>query len=71
MMYFEVPILAHDCVFNRHATENKSRYFETVDELVDLAINLDPSVAERTGAISRNGNTLGKRLERRISRFLA
>lgn len=35
MVYFKVPILAHGCAFNRHTTENKSRYFETGDELVD------------------------------------
>ena len=50
MMHFGVPVLAHDCAFNRHTTEDKSRYFETADDLVDLVQKLKPSEAERMGA---------------------
>lgn len=50
MMHFGVPILAHGCSFNRHSTEGKARYFESVAELAEQLRNLDTEEADRIGA---------------------
>lgn len=34
MMHFGIPVYAHGCDFNRHTTENRATYFESVDELI-------------------------------------
>ncbi|MDE6695722.1 MAG: DUF1972 domain-containing protein [Muribaculaceae bacterium] len=34
-MFFEKPILAFDCVYNRETTDNKADYFSSVDDIVD------------------------------------
>lgn len=36
MMHFGIPILAFDCVFNRHTTEGAAHYFEDTEALVRL-----------------------------------
>lgn len=33
MMHFSVPIIAYDCTFNRHSTEDKALYFSNSDDL--------------------------------------
>lgn len=53
MMHFEVPVLAHDCAFNRHSTEGKACYFETPEQLILLARGLTPKDAARIGADMR------------------
>lgn len=35
-MFFEIPILAFDCVYNRESTENKAFYFNSSRDLVNL-----------------------------------
>lgn len=35
-MFFGIPILAYDVIFNRETTHNKGYYFKSADELVDL-----------------------------------
>lgn len=35
-MFFEKPLIAFDCVYNRESTENKASYFKNVAELVSL-----------------------------------
>lgn len=37
MMHFGIPVLAYDCVFNRHTTENRAHYFASADALAQLA----------------------------------
>ncbi len=34
-MFFEKPIIAFDCVYNRESTENKATYFSSVEELIN------------------------------------
>lgn len=38
-MFFEKPIIAFDCIYNRESTENKAIYFRTVDELINILNN--------------------------------
>lgn len=33
MMHFGIPVLAYDCVFNRHSTEDSATYFRSAKEL--------------------------------------
>lgn len=47
MMHFGIPIIAHNCSFNRHTTENEALYFGSVDEL-------RMRVGELTGQRSRS-----------------
>lgn len=35
-MFFSIPILAYDVVYNRETTENKARYFTSSEDLVQL-----------------------------------
>ncbi len=35
-MFFGVPIIAHDCIYNRESTENKAHYFNSAESLVSL-----------------------------------
>lgn len=35
MMHFGIPVIAHDCKFNRHTTENRALYFTTSAEISD------------------------------------
>ncbi|MDE6086524.1 MAG: DUF1972 domain-containing protein [Muribaculaceae bacterium] len=35
-MFFEKPIIAFDCVYNRESTENRACYFSSVKELVNI-----------------------------------
>ncbi|RUT29965.1 DUF1972 domain-containing protein [Arsenicitalea aurantiaca] len=53
MMHFGVPILAHGCAFNRHSTEGKARYFNTLGELAALIRGLNPTGAAQLGADMR------------------
>jgi len=33
-MFFQVPIFAFDCIYNRESTENKATYFSSVEDLI-------------------------------------
>lgn len=50
MMHFGIPVLAHGCVFNRHSTEGRARYFETSADLVREAQALTPEQSASVGA---------------------
>lgn len=39
-MFFEKPILAFDCVYNRETTEDKANYFADVTQLMELTTKL-------------------------------
>jgi glycosyltransferase involved in cell wall biosynthesis len=53
MMHFGIPVFAHGCVFNRHSTEDKARYFETAAELAQHLRGLEPDESARIGADMR------------------
>ena len=48
-MHFGKPILAFDCNFNRHTTENKALFFKTTDDLVKLLGSISHSQAIEVG----------------------
>jgi glycosyltransferase involved in cell wall biosynthesis len=50
MMHFGIPVVAHGCIFNRHTTENKARYFEKSAELVQEIRAVKPQDAIAIGA---------------------
>lgn len=39
MMFYNVPILSFDVVYNRYTTENKAHYFKDINELISLISN--------------------------------
>jgi glycosyltransferase involved in cell wall biosynthesis len=39
MMYFDCPIVAFDCIFNRHTTEDKAAYFKDINSLTALLVD--------------------------------
>lgn len=49
MMHFGVPILAYDCIFNRHTTDDKALWFNEVESLVSLLSILTPEISSRVG----------------------
>jgi glycosyltransferase involved in cell wall biosynthesis len=53
MMHFGIPVLAHGCSFNRHTTEDRALYFETAEDLLQVAQNLTPECATRVGGAMR------------------
>ncbi len=53
IMHFGVTVIAHGCVINRYATEEKASYCETPEQLVLLARDLTPKDAVRIGADMR------------------
>lgn len=42
-MFFEKPIIAFDCIYNRESTESKAAYFDSSENLVKIISNLDSS----------------------------
>lgn len=38
-MFFEKPIFAFDCIYNRESTENKATYFSSAEELINILSN--------------------------------
>jgi glycosyltransferase involved in cell wall biosynthesis len=40
-MFLGLPILAFDCVYNRHTTEERCLYWSTADELFRYISNID------------------------------
>ncbi|MDE5876519.1 MAG: DUF1972 domain-containing protein [Muribaculaceae bacterium] len=49
-MFFEKPIIAFDCVYNRESTENKAIYFSSVEDLIN-ALNNDRSLVANAEAM--------------------
>ncbi|MGV0817247.1 DUF1972 domain-containing protein [Martelella sp. AMO21009] len=52
-MQFGVPVLAFDCDFNRHSTENKALFFKTAAELVGLLDGTAPDTMRQIGVEMR------------------
>jgi len=61
MMHFALPVVAFDCTYNRHTTENQADYFADVDALATILSQFDPDAsreqAERMGEIARRRYT--------------
>lgn len=49
MMHFGLPVLAYDCVFNRHTTESKAFWFESAKALTEILTHLSREVMEQVG----------------------
>lgn len=49
MMHFGLPVLAYDCVFNRHTTESKALWFDSVKALSEILTGLTPEVINQVG----------------------
>lgn len=43
MMWLGIPVLAFDCSYNRHTTENRAHYFKTAADLAGLVKQLKPA----------------------------
>lgn len=54
MMHFELPIIAYDCVYNRHTTENSAYYFSSEAELSNVmgSFLTNEKMASRDDALS-------------------
>ena len=50
MMYFEIPVFAYDCSFNRVTTEESAEYFRSAEELKLKLESLDKDVSQHVGA---------------------
>jgi len=50
MMHFGLPILAYDCVFNRHTTDEKALWFKDSASLGVTIAALTPTVMEQAGS---------------------
>ncbi|SNZ06157.1 Glycosyltransferase involved in cell wall bisynthesis [Persephonella hydrogeniphila] len=48
-MYFGLPIIAYDVIFNRETTKNRAEYFKDAEELINILENLNYSALERIG----------------------
>ena len=48
-MHFGKAVLAFDCDYNRSTTEDKARFFGNSEELQQLIVSLDKTVAEKVG----------------------
>lgn len=57
MMHFGIPILAYDCIFNRHTTDGKALWFQDAISLAAILPGLTPEISARVGA---NMKRLGK-----------
>lgn len=44
MMHFGIPVLAYDCVFNKHTTESKALWFDSAKALSEILTGLTPEV---------------------------
>ncbi|MAY64099.1 MAG: glycosyl transferase [Rhizobiales bacterium] len=54
MMHFGIPILAFDCVYNRHTTENAADYFSSAADLARLAQSpIDPAMGTQLRETAR------------------
>lgn len=49
MMHFDIPIVAWDCSFNRHTTDDKAIYFQSSDQLMKLVLTLNANVGYEVG----------------------
>lgn len=50
-MFFEKPIFAFDCIYNRESTENKATYFSSSDQLTNILNNSDINLKANANAM--------------------
>lgn len=50
-MFFEKPIIAFDCIYNRESTENKATYFSSSDDLVAILNAKDLDLSQNAKAM--------------------
>lgn len=50
-MFFEKPIIAFDCIYNRESTENKAAYFSSSNDLVATLSNKDVDLSSNAKAM--------------------
>lgn len=55
-MFFQVPIFAFDCIYNRESTEGKAEYFSSTDDLVSKINSLDERLSENASAMYEIAN---------------
>ena len=55
-MFFEKPIIAYDCVYNRESTENKAYYFKSVDELKSIVTTTSSDFQENARNMAEIAN---------------
>lgn len=53
MMHFNIPVVAWDCNFNRHTTQNAAVYFKTTNHLVSVVNELEHKECVKIGAEMR------------------
>lgn len=53
MMHFGTPVVAFDCSYNRHTTEDAAAYFSSAEELASLVTRFDPAEAASHGVKMR------------------
>lgn len=53
MMHFGKPILAYDCIFNRHTTEDRAIFFKDADSLRRRLMNCTSNDAAYIGSVLR------------------
>lgn len=51
-MFFEKPIFAFDCVYNRESTENRALYFSSADDLVEKLNDSSIDLASNASSMS-------------------
>lgn len=49
MMHFGIPVIAFDCSFNKHSTENRALYFDSSEALCSILDKIDDSIAAEIG----------------------
>ena len=50
MMHFGIPVMAFDCTYNRHTTDNKAAFFQNPYQLQQLISHLDQDSGAKMGA---------------------
>lgn len=55
-MFFNVPILAFDCVYNRESTEGKAYYFKDADDLTSILDNGNLDLQSNADSMSEIAN---------------
>lgn len=57
-MQFDTAVVAYDCTYNRHTTENRALFFSDEDELVKIITNFNHSVGN---VVAKNMNEIASR----------
>lgn len=55
-MFFEKPIFAFDCIYNRESTESKATYFSSAEELINALNNRDLDLKANAKAMKEIAN---------------